>query len=278
MEPNTARRMWRGLEPTHGMIYFVPEAREEYGALGLKGSRMGYFASRAAPLGPVPADVVIATFFNFHPELVRRAIPEAWSLASPADIIAARLRAVDRALRRLLGDPVVDDPTVAEAAELARTATEGCTPQGRPLYAGHASLPWPAEPHVALWHAIALLREFRGDGHVAALVTFDVGPCEALVFHGATGEVPKELLQQSRAWPDEEWQAAEASLRDRGLLAADGTLTDEGDALHQQVEDATDLRAMAPWEHLGQEGCDRLLELGKPISKRVVANGGVPSR
>lgn len=278
MEPNTARRMWRGLEPTHSMIYFVPEGGEEYAAVGLKGSRMGYFASRAVPLGPVPADVVIATFFNFHPDLVRRAIPDAWSLASPADIIDARLRAVDRALRRLLGHDIVDDPKLAEAAGLARKATEGCSPQGRPLYAGHASLAWPSEPHVALWHAIALLREFRGDGHIAALVTAGVGPCEALVFHGATGEVPKELLQKSRAWSDDEWSATEASLRDRGLLDADHTLTAEGAALHQEIESATDLQAMAPWEHLGQAGCDRLLELGRQLSRRVVENGGIPGR
>ncbi len=270
--------MWRGLEPTHGMIYFVPEGPEEYAAIGLKGSRMGYFASRAAPLGPVPAEVVIATFFNFHPDLVRRAIPEAWSLAAPADILEARLRAVDRSLRRLLGDDVVTDANVAEASELARTATEGCFAQGRPLYAGHASLPWPVEPHLALWHAISLLREFRGDGHIAALVAAGIGPCEALVFHAATGEVPKELLQSSRAWPDDAWAATEASLRDRGLLAADGSLTAEGATLHQQVEDTTDLGAMAPWEHLGQAGCDRLLELGKPLSRRVVANGGIPGR
>lgn len=278
MTPDFARRMWRGLEPIHGMIYFVPEGGEEYAALGLKGSRMGYFASRAAPLGPVPADVVIATFFNFHPDLVRRAIPDAWTIAAPADVLEARFRAVDRALRRLLGDNVASDPNVAEAAELARRASEGCSPQGRPLYGGHASLSWPDEPHVALWHAIALLREFRGDGHIAALVSSGIGPCEALVLHGATGEVPKELLQKSRAWSDEEWQATEASLRDRGLLSADDTLTTEGAAVHQGVEDTTDLRALAPWEHLGQDGCDRLLELGKPLSRRIVERGGIPTR
>ncbi len=278
MQPDIARRMWRGLEPLHAMIYFVPEGGEEYGAVGLKGGRMGYFASRAAALGPVPADVVIATFFNFHPELVRRGIPDAWSMASPADIIGARYRAVDRALRRLLGQEVVAGREVAEAAELAHRAAAGCFPQGRPLYAGHASVPWPEEPHLALWHAIALLREFRGDGHIAALVASGIGPCEALMFHGASGEVPMEILQRSRAWPDEEWQATGASLRDQGLLTADDRLTAEGAELHQHVEDVTDTRAMAPWQHLGQDGCDRLLELGKPLSRLVVDNGGVPGR
>ncbi len=258
------------------MIYFVPEAGEEYAAVGLKGGRMGYFASRSAPLGPVPADVVIATFFNFHPELVRRAIPDAWSMASPADIIGARFRAVDRALRRLLGEDVVAGPEVAEAAELAHLAADGCFPQGRPLYAGHSALPWPAEPHLELWHATSLLREFRGDGHIAALVASGIGPCEALVLYGAVGEFPKDLLQATRAWPADEWAATEQSLTERGLLDGDGSLTDEGARLRQQVEDTTDLAAMAPWEHLGQDGSDRLLELGRPLSKSLVDNGGFP--
>ncbi|MEY2457220.1 MAG: hypothetical protein QOK06_2314, partial [Acidimicrobiaceae bacterium] len=126
MEPADARRLWRALEPYHGMIYFVPEGGEEYAAVGLEPGRMGYFASRSAPLGPVPADVVIATFFNFHPDLVRSVIPAAWTLASPKSILAARLRAVDRSLRRLLGDVVVEGEDVAEAAGLARAAAEGC--------------------------------------------------------------------------------------------------------------------------------------------------------
>ena len=125
-----------GLEPLHGMIYFVPEGREEYEALGLKGSRMGYFASRRPSLGPVPAEVIIATFFNFHPELVRRVIPDAWSMASPGDIVGARFQAVDRALRRLLGDDIVADPTVAEAEELARRGDRGVLPAGPAVVCG----------------------------------------------------------------------------------------------------------------------------------------------
>ena len=278
MESDTARRLWRALEPLHGMVYFVPESGEEYGAIGLKGGRMGYFASRSAPLGPVPADVVIATFFNFHPDLVRRVIPDAWSIASPADIIGARFAVADRALRRLLGEDAVVGPEVAEAAELARRASEGCFPQGRPLYAGHASLPWPGEPHLELWHAISLLREFRGDGHIAALVASGIGPCEALVLHGASGEVPKELLQKTRAWPDDEWASTEEAMRTQGLVTNDGMLAGDGAELRQRVEDTTDVRAMAPWKHLGEQGCDRLLELAKPLSKRLIENGGIPTR
>jgi hypothetical protein len=271
MEPTISRRMLRTLEPYHGMIYFVPEARDAYEGLGLTGRRMGYFASRAAALGPVPPDVVIATFFNFHPALVRRSIPDAWARATPAAIIAARFSAADAALRRLLG-PAVDGQEMEEAAALARDAAEGCYPEGRPLYAGHAALPWPDAPHMVLWHAQTLLREFRGDGHIAAMVTEGVTGPEALVIHAATGEIPKEALQQSRAWPDDEWATATERVRARGWLAIDGTLTPAGQKSRQWVEDRTDELMLACWERLGEDRCARLRQLVRPFSRAIAAD------
>src|SRR3712207_7111488 len=44
----------------------------ESAAAGLRGGWMSYFACRAAPLGPVPAAVVVATFYNFAPPMVDR--------------------------------------------------------------------------------------------------------------------------------------------------------------------------------------------------------------
>jgi hypothetical protein len=278
MDDVPARRLWRTLEPIHACIYFAAEAGEEYEAIGLKGGRMGYFASRSAAMGPVPAEVVIATFFNFHPDVVRRAIPDAWSRASPAEVLAARYRAADRVLRRLLGDETVGSAGLAEAAGLARTAAEACLPQGRPLFAGHASLDWPEDPHVVLWHAVTLLREHRGDGHVAALVTDGVDPCSALVLHGASGGFPLPLLRSSRAWPDDVWAAAEDRLRSDGLLSADGTLTADGVARRQRVEDLTDRLAAAPYRTLGQDGCQRLIELVRPLGQGIVESGAFPVR
>ncbi len=266
--------MWLSLEPYHAMIYFAPEGSEEYTALGLEGMGQGYFAARAAAMGPVPAEVVTATFYNFHPALVASTIPAAWDITSPAEVLAARYRAVDRALRRLLPAEVLAGPAVAEAASLARTATEGCTPQGRTLYAAHASLPWPEEPHLALWHAIALLREFRGDGHIAAMVTQQMGPLTAIVLHGATGEFPVQLLKLTRAWPEAEWEAEVARLQALGWLDADEQLTDAGTTGRRAVEDATDAAAVPPWEHLGATGCARLLELVAPLSQAIVDAGG----
>lgn len=277
MDPALARKTWRTLEPIHGMIYFVPEGDEEYAAVGLEGSRMGYFASRAAALGPVPAEVVIATFFNFHPDLVRRAIPRAWTLASPADVLAARRRAADRALRRGLGPGLAGSDGVAEAAALARRAAEEAAEhlEARPLFAAHASLEWPGEPLLDLWHAQTLLREYRGDGHLAALLLADLGPVEALIVHEASGDLPPGFLQPSRAWPAAEWSAGVERLRGRGLLTGEGdpALSDEGKALHQRIEDETDARAADAYGALGPDGCEQLRELGRPLSKAVVAAG-----
>jgi hypothetical protein len=278
MEPNDARRMWRSLETYHGMIYFVAEGSEEYAAIGLEPGRMGYFASRAAPMGAVPAEVVIATFFNFYPELVRGVIPKAWTLASPETVLGARLRAVDRSLQRMLGADVARRTEVVKALELARVATEACTAAGRPLYAGHASLDWPDQPHVALWHAISLLREFRGDGHIAALVTHGIGALTALVMHGASGEVPNAALIATRAWPQDQWDAETARLQSEGWLDGDGALTDTGKAIRQSIEDTTDETALAPWAHLGAAACDELREIGKVLSREVIASGAMPGR
>ena len=271
MEPVMARKMWRTLEPYHGLIYFAPEATAAYEALGVMGFD-GYFASRAAPMGAVPAEVVIATFFNFNPEIVHQAIPSAWSAATPAQLLDARLDAADQALRRALGDRA-DDPSVGRAAELAHTAAAACTAAGRPLYAGHASLPWPDEAHLALWHAVSLLREYRGDGHIACLVDAGLDGVDALVVHAASGEVPRAALQTSRGWDAAAWEASVAKLQALGLVAGEGDFTEEGAALRQHIEDQTDALALAPWTALGEQGCDELRSLVRPLSKAIVESG-----
>jgi hypothetical protein len=275
MEPVVARQTWRTLEPIHGMVYFAQEPKDAYAAIGVTNDRMGYFASRSAPMGAVPADVVIATFFNFNPGLIRRVIPSAWEITTPKQILAARLEGADRALRRALGDGI-GNPGVKEAAELARQAAEvACEhPEGRPLFAGHAELLWPDEPHMVLWHAQSLLREYRGDAHVAALLLDGLTGIEALVIHGATGDVHPSALQTSRAWPDDDWAAAVEGLHSRGWVSADGTaLTDEGRQHRQWVEDRTDALSVNAYEVLGEDGCSRLRQLARPVSKAIVEGG-----
>jgi hypothetical protein len=277
MDPVVSRKMWRTLEVYHGAIYFVPEARDHYAQLGITDRMMGYFGSRAAAMGAVPAEVVMATFFNFHPKLVSDRVPAVWAMAEPYRLLTARLEAADAMLRRLIGD-VVESAEIAEAADLARRAAEACTPEGRPLYAGHASLDWPAQPHLQLWHAITLLREYRGDGHIAAMTVEGLDGCEALITHAAAGDVPAETLRTSRQWPQAEWDAAVERLRGRGLVGRDGSFTETGRAMRERIEHTTDVLALPPWEVLGEDDCTKLRALVRPHSKKISESGELTFR
>ena len=277
MTPDIARRTWRTAEPLHAMVYFTPEPQEEYAALGfdLEANRAaGYFPARAAAMGAVTADVVQATFFNFARIAVEFGMAGAWDVAAPEQLVQARYRGADRALRRLCGE-LLDDPGVTEAAELARAAAEGCTPYGRPLYAANAGLPWPEEPHLQLFHAQTLLREFRGDGHIAALVTEQVSGLEAAVLHIAMEAWDRRVLQKTRGYSDEEWDGAVARLVERGWLQPDGTFTEAGREHRQRVEDLTDELSVCAYERIGEDGCARLRALTRPLSKAVVDGGGL---
>jgi len=212
---------------------------------------------------------------------VRGAMAGVWDIAPPHAVLQAREEAADTALRRMLG-VVVDSPEMERAALLVRRAAERATERcaGRPLFAGHAGLPWPATPHLVVWHAQTLLREFRGDGHLAALITNDLDPVEALVMHAASGEVPVPFLRGTRGWTDAEWEDGVARLRRRGWLAPEVggdqplSLSDEGAAVRQAIEDRTDELALYPYEALSEEECDELRALVRPFSRAVVDAAG----
>ena len=264
VDPAVARRMWHLLEPYHASVYFAPEVRGAMTGIGLKGFWMGYFAGRSAPLGEVGPEVVTALFFGFHPEMVARALPEAWERTDPATVLAARRSAVATTLERVLGDDV-RGAAVAEAAELARAALAGCDIAGRPLFAAHVALDWPDDPHLQLWHAATLLREHRGDGHVVALAAEGLDGCSAHVAAVAAGGVPRDALQPNRGWSDDDWDAAGARLS--GIDLAD---------LRMRVEIRTDRLAVGPWDHLGAAATARLGGLLEPLAHRVMDSGTIP--
>ena len=274
VSPSTARRTHLSAETIHGMIYFSPHAGAAYAEVGITDQRMGYFASRSAAMGPVAPEVTIATFFNFHPRAVTRVIPQAWTIASPESILQARFEAADRTLRQAWEDGV-GGPEVREAASLARSAAERAAgrPEGRPLFAAHASLPWPDEAHLVLWHAQTLLREYRGDGHVGLLMTEGLDGVEALIVHAATGAVSAPTLQAMREWTDEEWADGIARVQSRGWLepGTDLTLSSTGREHRRSLEDRTDRLATFPYEAIGEEGCERLRLLSIPLSKAIIA-------
>jgi hypothetical protein len=277
LDPAAVARAHRAIEPLHSQLYFAPEHDEGFSALGLRPGRMSYFAGRAAPMGAVGAGVVTATFYNFSPSLVAHMIPRAWTLAAPEQVLTARLDAARASLTRLLGEDVVTSPEVAELAGLLREACAELSPEGRPLYAGHADLPWPEEPILALWHGATLLREYRGDGHVATLLESGLSGLEALITHTATGRgFTQPAAQATRGWREEEWAAGCAALADRGLLDGDG-LTEDGQSLRAHLEVRTDALSADPWLLLGPERTGRVIELGKGLSRMLVAAGAFGS-
>ncbi|GHH82585.1 hypothetical protein GCM10018793_42790 [Streptomyces sulfonofaciens] len=271
------RRCHNVVNPLHSAHYFSPDLARELAALGVEAPGAAYFAVRAAAFGPVGAGTVTAAFYNFKHELVARHLPALWRTATVEQVLAARLRAVDATLRRLLGAEAVASAAMAEAASLALRATEGCTPQGRPLYAAHADLPVPGEPHLAFWYAATLLREHRGDAHLAVLLAAELDPVEALLSHTATGKgmTPAWVLR-TRGWNSAEWDAAGERLRGRGLLGPEGELTAEGVLLRRGIEAETDRLDRGPYEHLGAAGVERLTELATGFLMPALSAGAFP--
>ena len=273
MRASPARALWQCIEPYHAVTYFTDEARAAFEAVGLRGFWRGYFAGRAAPLGAVGAGAVVATFYGFRPDFVARAIPDVWSIVAPEDAIAAREQGAGRALARCFD---VDASAIARAAALVLQATDGCDPFARPLFAANADLEWPREPHLTLWHGCTLLREHRGDGHVAALYAADVDPCEAHVLRLAVTGVGRESIAPYRGWDDDDWSAAADRLAERGWLADDQRVTAAGREAHAAIEADTDRMAEGPTRALGADELDELLAIMRPLAAALAASGTIP--
>jgi hypothetical protein len=272
MALDPARELWLRFESVHAVTYFASEARQAMADVGLKGFWMGYFASRAAPLGPVGPGLVTATFFGFHPAMVGRAIPDAWTFAAPDEVLAARSRAAASALRRAAPDI---DSRAAEIVPDLCSVVERLEGAGRPLFAANRDLGTADDPVEALWQLVTCLREHRGDGHVAVLTAADIDGCESHVLFAASEGVPDETLRDNRGWSSEEWEAAKGRLQARSALDHDGRLTVEGHDMRASFEATTD--------RLARAAADLLAERTRPVhdaldamARAVVASGEIP--
>lgn len=270
------RQMWRLLEPVHAVLYYAPEAFDEAATLGYTVDTRwpSYFAWRSAPLGAVGRHLVTATYYSFSPQMVAEYVPAVWATAAPEQVLAARLRAVDRALRAVLGDQV-EGADLAEAAQLAREASQVAGIAGRPLAAANCDLLWSDSPHLVLWQAATVLREHRGDGHVAVLQTSGLDPCEALVSFASAGAAPVDVFA-SRGWTAQEWDAAQERLTARGWVNPDGSATERGREGRDEIERQTDELAASPWRALGADRAGRLARLIVPIMQTIVKTGMLP--
>jgi hypothetical protein len=273
-EPKLARRFFDRFEPVHAVTYFAPEARAALDGLGYRGFWMGYFAARSAPLGKACPEVVTAIFYNFAPQRVAKALPAAWEIAGPEAALQARQESAVAALRRYgLGA----DENVTVAAELAAKAAREAPLDGRPLFAANRALPWPDDPLAALWHATTLLREQRGDTHIAVLAAAGVSGRECNVLHTAAGAVPRDYMAVARDYDEEAWRRHEQRLAERGLLNDDGSITAAGRELKDDIESSTDALSLSALDALADDEVEALFQALTPIARAVIAAGDVPA-
>lgn len=269
-----ARRMFELLEPICLVTFFADECNEELAALGHRTYWDGYFASRAAPLGWVPAEVVHAAFYSFADGEAARHIPSAWETIPPEESVAARERGSAASVRRILGAELAGSPGLVRAADLTTKAAVSAPMAGRVMYAGMRRLPLPSDPVARLWHSATMLREHRADGHIAALVGARIGGTEAHVLSAlAQGTYPAESFGRIHHLPEQRLAAVMAGLRARGIVDADGRLTDAGRELRQRIEALTDELAAPPYEALSPDELDGLVAELEPLSATLVAAG-----
>jgi hypothetical protein len=269
-----ARRMFDLLEPICLVTYFAHECNEELTRLGHRTYWDGYFASRAAPLGRVPAQVVHAAFYSFADGEAARHIPSAWEMIPPEASVAARERGSAASVRRILGEELADSPGLARAADLTTKAATSAPTEGRVMYAAMRTLAVPNDPVARLWHCATMLREHRGDGHIAALVGARIGGTEAHVLSAlAMGIHPPESFGRIHHLPKKRLAAVMAGLRERGLVDAGGRFTEAGRETRQRIEDLTDELAAVPYDALSPAELDELIAELEPITAKLVAAG-----
>src|SRR5215213_7149802 len=225
---------WRSIEAVHDVVYFAPDTKQRYEAIGLKGYWMGYMASRSAAVGTPAPELVVALFHGFAPRMVARALPDAWSMASRDEVLRTRYELARDALA-----PALAGIDTARIAKEVSAITHGIDFAGRPLAAAHHSLPEPDDEAGRLWHAATVLREYRGDCHVAVLTSAGLDGAAANALAVAAG-LAGEQQRSMRGWTEDEWAAAIGRLATRGWVDGVGTITDTGRSARRQIEDATD--------------------------------------
>lgn len=236
-----SRNFWKATASIHHVVYAHPSANERFTSLGLKGGWMPYFASRSAPLGEPGPHAVTATFQVVAPRAVEKVIPAAWGLAERQAILDTRLAIGALGVSEKFGTPTTE---LVDALEDINARIDFA---GRPMAAALADLPTPTDLVGRLWHAASILREYRGDSHLAGLIAAGINGVDALVLEAATGRVPADF-PTSRGWNDAELAASADRLRERGWLDADGAATEAGVAAREELENTTDRSCAAGFD------------------------------
>ena len=270
MTESPSRRLWKAAETVHAVTYFSEESIAAARELGYRGFWMGYFAFRAAPLGPVGPAAVEALFNNFHADRVARALPDAWEIAPPSVAIDRRRSAAAEALRRFGVEGPDEYLLQAMFGSVATIA-----PHGRAMFAANRQIAPTGDPVADLWQWCTTVREHRGDGHVAALAVLGIDGLEATVLLAADLGIDFELFEQSRGWERRHIDAALSRLGQHGLVDGDGGLTESGRSLRQEIEDLTDRQAFGVLSRLG-EAHELVLAHLEGAAEAIRSAGAIP--
>lgn len=281
MEP--VRALAAALEPVVGQVYFSPECHAGYAALGFAPSvnkaagvalpdGPAYFTSRGSVMGQVPGEVVAAAFAVFNPAAVIPSVRHGWSLTDAATICQARDDGAIAQLERLLG---AEPAGVVRARALLTRAVESLRPEGRPLYAGVRSLPMPATDLGVVWRLGDQLREYRGDSHTAAWVSAGLDATEIGLLSELYWGLPMRSYSRTRAWTEEQFEAAHQRLRSRGLVDEIG-FTAAGRQLRDGIETNTDLQMAGIARSMGS-GLQELVDILLPWGEAIRVGHGYPA-
>jgi Helix-turn-helix family len=280
----SARRLRNVLEPIASNVYFSPDVNDAFEALGFGpgvgaagcltiAEPSGYYCSRAACMGQVPGEVVVAAFGVFNPALIIPAVERGWSIASADEALDAREHGATASLARILGD----QPALPEVTAVLQRAAAAGSASGRFLYAGLRSLGIPSTPWGALWRAVDTVREHRGDSHIAAWIATGLDPVEIGLLTEIYYGMPSKRYHRGRGWTEADLDAGLDRLRGRDLVAGDPPrLTARGAQLRESIELATDTQQRPIIEAIGDD-LDRLIDALTPWSMAIVAAGGFPT-
>ncbi len=273
----------------HAFVYFAAESAQAATDAGI-GEDERYFVSRAAPLGPVSAEVVIATFYNWSPDLIVGAMKNAWTNRTPAEAQASRWRGAQAVLDATVA-PVMSSTDIDEAIDIAQAAVDQLDWAARPLAAANAAVlddldssEFASDRLVRLWQLVTVLREWRGDAHIALLAAEPLDPAECTVVSAALmPEGYGHRVRQSRAWSDADWDAAMARLIERGWVDSDGALTAFGTSARTEIETRTNELSAGLWTGMDDARVNRLGDLLKPGAEALRQAGyftliGLPPR